>query len=402
MGLRLEVLKWEDTSGGRQIVARMPESGMADIKLGARCIVQESQAAVFFRNGKAMDTLKAGAHTLTTENLPVVSSLFKLVYNDAPFQSCVYFVSLKPFRELKWGTKEPILLEDTKFGFVNVRAFGSFSIRVTDPGMFIQTVVGTEGRQDSQDIERWFKDVVCARFADLVAEYMQGKSVVQLQAKRDELAVATKARTADDFAKYGIELYDFLVSSISLPDAVKQAVDQRGAMGALGLAPGGQGYMQMAAADALRNASQNQGGAGGMMGAGMGLAAGMMMPGMMGQAMGMGHPGMGHPGMGHPGYGYGAPGMAAPPPMAPPPPLPGGAPFHVALNGAQQGPFDVNAIRGLAGQGQVTPATLVWRPGMAAWTPAKDVPDLAAVFAPAGPPPLPTAGGPPPMPPPLG
>ena len=76
-------------------------------------------------------------------------------------------------------------------------------------------MVGTEGRQDASDIEKWFKDVVCARFADLLGEYMQGKSVVQLQAKRDELSVAVKARTADDFAKYGIELYDFLISSIS-------------------------------------------------------------------------------------------------------------------------------------------------------------------------------------------
>jgi membrane protease subunit (stomatin/prohibitin family) len=377
MGLRLEVLKWEDSSGGRQIVQRMPESGMADIKLGARAIVQDSQAAVFFRNGKAMDTLKAGTTTLTTENLPIISSLFKLVYNDAPFQSCVYFVSLKPFRELKWGTKEPILLEDTKFGFVNVRAFGSFSIRVTDPQMFIQTVVGTEGRQDAADIERWFKDVVCARFSDIVAEYMQGKSVVQLQSKRDELAVATKARTADDFAKYGVELYDFLVSSISLPDAVKAAVDQRGAMGALGFQAGPQGYMQMAAADAMINASHQPGS--GMMGAGMGLAAGMMMPGMIQNAMG--------------GQPYGG-GYAA----APPPPLPAAAAFHVAINGAQQGPFDVNMIRNLAAQGQVTPGTLVWRPGMAGWSAANSVPDLAAVFS--APPPLPTgAFSPPPMPP---
>lgn len=364
MSLRLDVLKWEDTSGGRQIVARMPEAGMADLKLGSRCIVQESQAAVFFRNGKAMDTLKAGTHTLTTENLPIVSSLFKLVYKDAPFQSCVYFVSLKPFRELKWGTKEPILLEDAKFGFVNVRAFGSFSIRVTDPQVFIATVVGTEGRQDSTDIERWFKEVVCARFADLVSEYMQGKSVVQLQAKRDELATATKARTADDFAKYGVELYDFLVSSISLPDAVKKAVDERGAMGALGIGPGGAGYMQMMAAQALKDAAQQPGGAaGGMMGAGMGLGMGMA-----------------------------------------PPPMPPAVTFHVAIGGAQQGPFDVNMLRTLAGQGQLTPQTLVWRQGMPSWTAAGQVPEVAMAFAPAGPPPIPggpppVPGGPPPMPP---
>ena len=258
MGLRLEVIKWEDRSGGTEIVHRVPEGGMADIKLGARCIVMDSQAAVFFRNGKAMDTFRGGTHTLTTENLPVVSKLFKLVYADAPFQAAVYYVSLKPFRDMKWGTKEPIMLEDTKFGFVNVRAFGKFSIRVVDPQVFIATVVGTEGRQDARDIERWFKDVVCARFSDLLAEYMQGKSVLQLQAKRDELGVAVKARTADDFAKYGIELYDFLVSSISLPEAVKKAIDQRGAMGALGIGAGGQGYMQMMAANALRDAAQEE------------------------------------------------------------------------------------------------------------------------------------------------
>jgi len=385
MGLRLEVIKWEDRSGGTEIVHRVPEGGMADIKLGARCIVMDSQAAVFFRNGKAMDTFRGGTHTLTTENLPVVSKLFKLVYNDAPFQAAVYYVSLKPFRDMKWGTKEPIMLEDTKFGFVNVRAFGKFSIRVVDPQVFIATVVGTEGRQDTRDVERWFKDVVCARFADLLAEYMQGKSVLQLQAKRDELSVAVKARTADDFAKYGIELYDFLVSSISLPEAVKKAIDQRGAMGALGIGAGGQGYMQMMAANALQDAAKNPGTPGGMMGAGMGMGMGMMMPGMMANAM-------------QPGYGGG---YGAPPPQAmAPPPLPQAAAFHVALNGAQQGPFDVNTLRGMAAQGQFTPQTQVWRQGMPGWSAAAQVPELAMVFQPVGgPPPLP-GGGPPPPPPP--
>jgi len=377
MGLRMEVLKWEDRSGGNQIVARMPKSGMADLKMGARAIVQESQAAVFFRNGKAMDTLTPGTHTLSTENLPILSSLYKIVYNDAPFQSCVYYVSLKPFRDLKWGTKEPILLEDAKFGFVNVRAFGKFSIRVTDPQMFIGTVVGTEGRQDAQDIERWFKDVVCARFADLLSEYMEGKSVVQLQAKRDELGVAVKARTADDFAKYGIELYDFIVSSISLPDAVKKAVDQRGAMGALGIGPGGQGYMQMMSAQALKDAAQNQGGAGGMMGAGMGMGMGMMMPQMMNQA-------------------YAQPQQPPQQQMAPPP-MPQAAAFHAAINGAQAGPFDVNGIRNMVAQGQMNGETLVWKQGMPQWTPAGQVPELAPVFQ--APPPIPGGpGGPPPLP----
>jgi len=379
MSLRLEVIKWEDTSRGTRMVQRVPAQGMADLKLGARCIVQEGQAAVFFRNGQAMDTLKPGGHTLSTENIPLVSKLYNLVYQEAPFQSSVYFVSQKPFRDMKWGTKEPILLEDTKFGFVNVRAFGKFSIRITDPKTFVAEVVGTEGRQDSSDIERWFKDVVCARFSDLVAEFMTGKSVVQLQSKRDEIAVATKARTADDFQKYGVELYDFLVSSISLPESVKEAINQRSQMGALGLnAPGGQGYMQMMAAQAMRDAASQPGGAaGGMMGAGMGLGMGMMMPNMMNNAM-------------QPAMGGGMPAVAAAPP-----PLPQAVSFHAAIGGAQQGPFDVNALQTLKGQGQLNGQTLVWRNGMAAWTPAAQVPELAAVFA--APPPLP-GGAPPPLP----
>src|SRR5690606_4778805 len=137
--------------------------------------------------------------------------------------SAVYFVSLKPFRDLKWGTKDQITLKDAEFGYVNIGAFGKFSVRVTNPQVFVNEVVGTEGRQDAADIEKWFKDVVCARFSDLVGEYMDGKSVLQIQGRRDELATATKARTADDFAKYGIELYDFIVSSIALPPAVKEA-----------------------------------------------------------------------------------------------------------------------------------------------------------------------------------
>lgn len=377
MGLRLEVLKWEDRSGGTEIVHRAPESGMADLKLGARVIVMESQAAVFFRNGKAMDTLKAGTHTLSTENLPIISSMFKLVYNDAPFQSCVYFVSLKPFRDLKWGTKEPILLEDSRFGFVNVRAFGKFTVRVTDPQVFIGTVVGTEGRQDAMDIEKWFKDVICARFSDLLAEYMQGKSVLQLQSKRDELAVAVKARTTDDFAKYGIELYDFIVSSISLPETVTKAVDQRGAMGALGIQAGSQGYMQMMAAQALQDAARSGGTAGGMIGAGAGLGMGMMMPGMIAGA----YPGM-MPGMQQPGM------MPPPPPGMAPPPPPTTA-FHVLVNGQQAGPVDAGTMRQWAAAGQFRPDAMVWRPGMAGWLPAGQVPELQGVFAAATPPPPP-------------
>ncbi|RMG13881.1 MAG: DUF4339 domain-containing protein [Planctomycetota bacterium] len=389
MSERLEVIKWEDRSGGRTMVQRVPEQGMGRIKLGARVIVQEGQAAVFYHNGKAMDTMRAGSHTLTTENVPILSRAFNLLYQDAPFQSAVYFVSLKPFRDLKWGTKEAILLRDKEFGYVNVRAFGKYSVRITNPGVFLQTVVVGEDRKDADEIGRWFKDVLVGRFADLLSEYMADKSVLDLQAKRDELGVALKARSADDLSKYGIELYDFIVSSISLPEEVKKAINARSSMGALGIGPGGAGYMQMMAANALGDAAKNPGQPGGVMGAGLGMGMGMMMPQMMAGAM--------QPAFAQPAPGYGAPPGPAPTAVAPPP-LPASTTFHAAIGGAQQGPFDLNALRGLLGQGRLRPETLVWRAGMPNWTPAKDVPELAALFAPpAAPPPLP-GGAPPPLP----
>jgi membrane protease subunit (stomatin/prohibitin family) len=390
--MRLEVIKWEDTSGGRQIVQRIPEQGMADLKLGARCIVQKGQAAVFFRDGKALDVFQEGPHTLTTMNVPLLSRVFNLVYQDNPFQAAVYYVSLKPFPNLGWGTKEPITLQDSIFGLVRVRSFGKFSIRVTDPQVFIGTVVGTEGRSDAEDIESWFKVVLLDAYSDIVANVMRGKSVVDIQNRHADFTAAMKARTSEDFAKYGIELYDFKIESISLPEAVQKKIDERAGMGALMAGGLGMGtYMQYQAAEAMGKAAEH-GTAGGAMGAGLGMGLGMMMPGAMApayQAM-YGQPGMGQPMMGQP-------------MMGGPPPLPGAfavtVPFYAAINGQQAGPFDGNALKGHAQAGNLKPDTLVWRNGMAGWTKAAEVAELQALFAPAGPPPLPPgAGGPPPIP----
>jgi membrane protease subunit (stomatin/prohibitin family) len=376
MSIRLEVLKWEDTSGGTQIVQREPAQGMADLKLGARVIVATSQAAVFFRDGKALDTFREGTHTLTTANIPILSKLYNLVYTDNPFQAAVYFVSLKPFRNLGWGTKEPITLQDSIFGLVRVRAFGKFSVRVTDAQMFINTVVGTEGRSDAEDIEQWFRVVILDAFSDIVSNMMRGKSVVDIQSRHADFSAAMKARTGEDFQKYGIELYDYKIESINLPEAVQKKIDERSSMGAV--MAGGLGlnqYMQYQAAEAIGKAGDH-GIAGGMMNAGLGMGLGMMMPGAMApayQAM------------------YQQPG---------PPPLPGAfavsAPFFVAINGTQAGPFDANGLRGNAQSGTLRPDTLVWRTGMASWAKAGEVQELLPLFASAGPPPLP--GGPPPLP----
>jgi hypothetical protein len=333
---------------------------------------------VFFRNGKALDVMQPGSHTLTTENIPLISKLFNLVYQDNPFQAAVYFVATKPFRNLGWGTKEPITLRDAEFGLVRVRAFGKFSVRVADPMMFIQTVVGTEGRQEAEEMERWFKVVLLDAFTGIVASMMAGKSVLDLQARQGDIAAAVKTKTSDDFAKYGVELVDYKLESINLPEAVQKRIDDLGSMRALEF--GGRNmnqFMQYQAAQALEKAGDK-----GAAGLNAGMQMGMMgvMPGVMGPA--------------YAGVGFGG----APPPMAvgmmPPPPLPTAMPFFAAIGGAQQGPFDQNALRSAMMSGAITRDTLVWRNGMAAWTRAADVPEVAMLF---GPPPLPV-GGPPPLP----
>jgi membrane protease subunit (stomatin/prohibitin family) len=405
MGLNIEVMKWEDSSGGTQIVQRLPAQGMAALKLGARVIVQSSQSAVFFRDGKALDVMPEGSHTLTTMNVPLVSKLFNLVYQDAPFQAAVYFVSMKPFRNLGWGTKEPITLQDSIFGLVRVRAFGKFSIRVNNPQMFINEVVGTEGRSDAEDIERWFKSVLLDAFSDIVSGMMRGKSVVDIQSHHGDFNMAVKAKTSDDFQKCGIDLYDFKIESISLPEAVQKKIDERAGMGAV--MAGGLGmnqFMQYQTAEAIEKAAAS-GNTGGLMNAGLGLGVGMMMPGMMAPAYQGMYPQQGQPGVGYPQQqpygqpGYGQPGMSGGPPMGPPP-LPGAfvvrEPYYAAINGAQAGPFDGGKLKEHASAGSLKPDTLVWKTGMPTWTKAAEVQELALLFAPPLPPPLP--GGPPPLP----
>jgi excisionase family DNA binding protein len=263
-----------------QMVVRVPEAGSGDFRLGSAVNVRESQAAVFYRDGKAMDVFDAGRHHITTANLPLLSSLLKLGTGGKDvFTAEVYFANLVEFTDWKWGTPEPITLRDADFGIVRLRAFGNYSVQITDPQLFVTKVVGTGGVYRTSEIQDYLRGMIIARFTDILGEAKI--PALDLPALQDEIGAAVRAKLGDEFDSFGLALKTFFLQNISMPEEVQKAIDQRASMGAIGDM---QKFTQYQAAQALRDAAQQEGG--GLTGAGVGLGAGAGLGAVMGQAMG--------------------------------------------------------------------------------------------------------------------
>ncbi len=273
----IEVIEWLDESKDT-ILYRFPVHGQ-EIKNGAQLIVRESQSAVFVHEGQVADVFGPGKYTIDGGNTPILSKLGAWKYGfNSPFKSEVYFVNTKQFTDMKWGTSNPIMLRDADFGIVRLRAFGAYSLRVADPAQFIREVAGTNGHFDTEDIDGQLKRAIVTEFSDAVGEMKI--PALDLAAQYKEIGEAIRAKINQDFNTYGLEVTKFYVENVSLPPEVEAAMDKRASMGALGDASK---YMQFQAADALRDAAQNEGGGAGL---GAGLGAGFAVGGQMANAFG--------------------------------------------------------------------------------------------------------------------
>jgi excisionase family DNA binding protein len=267
--------------GANEIVTRVPEVGSGDFRLGSQVIVRESQRAVFYRDGKSLDVFPPGRHTISTMNLPILSGLMRLATGgNNVFTAEVYFVNLREFTDMKWGTPQPISLRDTDLGLVRLRAFGQYSMQVSDPKRFVDQFVGTQGIYTTGQIEDFLRNMIISRMTDVLGENM--KSIFDLPQLFDEISAGMRAKVQDDFAAMGVALKQFMVVSINPTEETAKAIDERASMGAIGNMDS---YMKYKTAQAVGDAAKSGGGAGEGLGLGAGIGMGAGLAGMVTGAM---------------------------------------------------------------------------------------------------------------------
>ncbi|WYD82206.1 MAG: SPFH domain-containing protein [Candidatus Electrothrix gigas] len=357
----IDIVEWLDDTQDT-LVYRFERHGN-EIKNEAKLVVREGQAALFVNEGQLADVFtKAGTFTLNTQNLPVLSTLKGWKYGfKSPFKAEVYFINTRRFTNLKWGLKNPLMLRDPEFGVVRLRAFGTYGLRVADPGRLLKELVSTNPTFSTDDIKDQIRNIIVSRFADILGE--SKIPALDLAANYNELGDFILKQIQPEMLEFGLEVTNMMVENISLPPKVEETLDKRTNMGIIGDLSA---YMQYQSAESMEAAAKNPGGgASDGIGMGMGFAMANQMAGAMNRQPQQ---------------------QAAGPATAPP--LPDQVAFHVALDGQAAGPFDMAGLQQLVQSGKLTRETLVWKEGMENWTAAGQVAELKNLFS-SVPPPLP-------------
>lgn len=360
----IDVIHWVDDTRDT-MVWRFEREGH-EIKYGAKLTVREGQSAVFVHEGQLADVFTPGLYMLETNNMPVMTTLQHWDHGfKSPFKSEIYYVNTNRFTDLKWGTKNPIMLRDADFGPTRIRAFGTYTIKVADPALFLTEIVGTDGEFTMDEVSFQIRNIIVQEFSRAIAS--SGIPVLDMAANTADVGKLIAEAIAPTMAQYGLSIPELYIENISLPPAVEKALDDRTSRGIAGDL---NEHMKWKAADAMGKG----GAAGDAMGMGMGAGLGMQMGNMMANQ-----------------GPWGAQPYAAPPQAAPvaPPPPPVEHVWHLAVDGKTSGPFSKADLGRMASSGEMTRDTLVWTAGQDGWMKANDVAELAQLFTVMPPPPPP-------------
>jgi len=354
----IDVIHWTDDT--RDTLVWRFEREAHEIKYGAKLTVREGQAAVFIHEGQLADVFTPGLYMLETNNMPIMTTLQHWDHGfKSPFKSEIYYVNTTRFNDLKWGTKNPIIVRDPEFGPVRLRAFGTYSVRVVDPALFLREIVGTDGEFTMDEISFQIRNIIVQEFSRTIARAQI--PVLDMAANTRELGKLVGKEIEGQLAEYGLAMPELYIENISLPPAVEEVMDKRSSMGVIGNL---NEYMQFQAAEALGRDGAGAAAIQAGMGAGLGMQIG---------AQAAAGP-------------WGAQPAAKPAPMAPPPP-PVEHVWHIAEAGKTTGPFSKAKLGRMVSEGTLSRETFVWTQGQDGWLRAEDVIELAQLFTIMPPPP---------------
>jgi membrane protease subunit (stomatin/prohibitin family) len=354
----IDIIDWPD-QGSDILVWKFPRY-QNEIKMNAKLTVREGQQAVFINEGKIADVFQPGMYTLQTQNMPILSTLKGWKYGfDSPFKADVMFVSTKQVIDQKWGTKNAITVSDDRFGMIELRAFGTYTFRVTAADKFIKEIAGTDREYTLEEVGGQLKSIISTRFTNAAAS--GNIPIDKFASNLDSLSGIILEKLNADFDAYGLKITNFLVENVSMPEDLKKEIFEYSRLNKVDM----QKLTQFKVAESIQVAAANEGAGGIGAGLGAGFGVGNMMANAYGQTAAAARP---------------APEAQAPPPLSAP------VQYFTGIDGKQAGPFDSAQIQQMIRSGVLRRDSLVWKQGMAAWGPAESMAEINTFFNGAPPP----------------
>lgn len=365
----VDVVRWEMQPG--VLVNKFPST---DLRMGTQLVVHPGQTAIFVKGGAICDMFESGTYTLSTNNIPILCRLINLPFGgNSPFQAEVWFVNKLSVLDSTWGTATPLQIEDPKYEIiVPVRAYGQYGFKIEDPKKIIETLVGNRSSFMAGNLAVYFRGKILSQLTNIISDKLiqDGISILNINSHLTDISLFAQERLKDYFEKYGLSLQVFDIISINANEndpsfvRLKEAKD----LAARLKITGRDVYQMDRSFNVLEGAAKNPGGvAGGFLGAGLGMGAGMAAGGQMASVAS-------HLNV-NPQPSSPAPSLTAPPPVPAT-----SVQYYVVVNGAQQGPYDLNAVTSAIQSGHVSKDQLVWKAGMANWAQAATLPEFASLF----------------------